>query len=974
MKKNKAISLLLSMSLIASLAMPNTLALSTYAADTTENSGMVINKTAEKNAQGGYTISLEAYATGSKVITEVTKDIPTDIVLVLDQSGSMDDRMTNYDYRRYSNKSNGDYYKLRHNGAKNSNLYYKCTDGSYAPVSMNITQGEITYDYVQCSDRWHNYNYSEQSALYVKNGEEYQEVFLRVTGNNWLERVYTYTFPDGSTVTSNSDYGTPNFGGKGPLYYRTESREMVYVYTYTDQDGVTQTLTSAGQTTQPNFPLYERYQSSTTTRREALKTAVTGFANSVKTKAIGADGQFGTEDDINHRVAVVGFATGDYSEDWRYPLYENTEVFIGANEYNYNSNASAHYKDALQNMNTSAGYNNVIASKNALAARGATYPNYGLRMAKGILDANPVPEGEKRNQVVILFTDGTPGYNGYDSNVASDAVDEADNLKNSGVTVYTVGVFEGADATAAGIAQGANSRLANQFMQDVSSNKGTPRDPSYYLSASDANTLNNIFKQISDQIETGGSSTTLNGNTIIKDIIAPSFQLPEGVTADDIKLETYSYGGGKIWTNNNNSMGATAVVNGDKVDVTGFNFAANWCGTETSDGVTKYRGSKLVISFDVVPKPGFLGGNKVPTNTKAGVYEDGTSEDPVFTFPVPKVDVAIKDVAVTAPDKDVYLLQDVSANMLKSGTVTVGNVLLDLTQADNNYGLDEWQNKYVDIIVDVKDKDGNPVTDLNGLTDDSEYTISVTVKPKDITGTATAKSGSGKGKINVYKPQLTFEDGEAWYGGNVPSAEKLGQNLTGTKWLHGDTEADTSVMGDAPQLTLSYTPDASQIINEKINTKQDVPVAVGVKLGEVDVKQHTTIQHTDCGAGKTCTVPAGYEFLLHINTCQLTITKSGGAENEPYVFTVYRDGNKYSEVTIVGNQSATIYELPVGSYTITEDTNWSWRYTPSIGNGVSLTADSPEGSISCSNKKEKNYWLNGFSNVVTNILGEPHNK
>ena len=73
MKKNKAISLLLSMSLIASLAMPNTLALSTYAADTTENSGMVINKTAEKNAQGGYTISLEAYATGSKDITEVTK-------------------------------------------------------------------------------------------------------------------------------------------------------------------------------------------------------------------------------------------------------------------------------------------------------------------------------------------------------------------------------------------------------------------------------------------------------------------------------------------------------------------------------------------------------------------------------------------------------------------------------------------------------------------------------------------------------------------------------------------------------------------------------------------------------------------------------------------------------------------------------------------------------------------------------------
>ena len=380
-----------------------------------------------------------------------------------------------------------------------------------------------------------------------------------------------------------------------------------------------------------------------------------------------------------------------------------------------------------------------------------------------------------------------------------------------------------------------------------------------------------------------------------------------------------------------------------------------------------------MISFKVVPKPGFLGGNKVPTNESAGIYENSEAKKPLFTFPVPDVNVDIKAITVTAPDKDIYLLQDVPADTLKSGTVKVGDVELDLSKSDQNYGLETWQNAYVDIAVEIKDKDGKIVGDkLVGLTEDSEYTVSVKVSPKEATGKATEKRGAGTGKINVYKPQLTFKDGDAWYGGEVPADTELSQNLTESKWLHDNTEADTSKMGNAPDLTLSYTPEASKIQNNKINTKQDVPVAVGVKLGEKDVRQYTTFKHTNC-EGKTCTVPNSYEFLLHTKTCQLIITKSGGADNEPYVFTVYRDGNKYSEVTIEGNKSETIYELPVGSYTITEDANWSWRYNSSISGGTSLTADSPEGSISCNNTKVKNYWLNGFSSVVHNIYNRANN-
>lgn len=981
MNKTKAVSLLLSVALLLSIVIPGTLALQAFATGTQGDSGMVIDKTAQKNGDGSYTITLEAYATGSKITTETKTDVPTDIVLVLDQSGSMTEKMNTYAFREYSNKNNGDYYDLRHNGARRPNLYHQLADGSYASVSVKLDRGESSFTYVECPSSWKNnviaimedpddyWKYS--NSLYIRGTDgNYQKVELtrKDTSTGWVPAyTYEYKFPDGTTVTSSGGDSVPNFGDKGPLYYRTEvPGEGTYTYTYTDQDGATQTIgTSTGETTQPDFTLYERYESGSVSRLNALKTAVSGFADSVKTKAAGQDGEIGTSDDVNHRVAVVGFATGNRSTDG-HPSYENTEVFIGADQYNYNSNASSYYTDALQDMNTTVGYNNVIASKNALAARGATYPNYGLEMAKGILDANPVQQGEKRNRVVILFTDGTPGWSGYDSEVAGAAVTQASALKNAGVTVYSVGIFEGADATSAGIADGASNRQANQFMQNVSSNNGTPRNPSYYLSASDADTLNSIFQQISGQIEEGGSSTTLDEQSVVKDIISPSFQLPTGATAADITLETYAYGEGDSWTKNNSAMGATAVVNGDTVDVTGFDFAQNWCGTETTNGNKTYRGNKLVISFKVEPKSGFLGGNNVPTNTSAGIYENSSATDPVFTFPVPKVDVDIKSITVTAPNKDVYLLQDVPADTLKGGKATVGGVELDLTKPADNYGLESWQNAYVDITVEVKDKDGNIIADnLIGLTEDSEYTVSVKVSPKT-TGSAKEQTGEGNGQIHVYKPQLTFKDSEAWYGDTAPA--DLNANLTGTKWLHGKTEADASKMGVAPDLALTFTPDASKLDNGKINTKQDVPVDVGVKIGQTDVSTHTTFQHTNCD-GKTCELPQDMEFLLHINTCQLTVTKTGGAAGEPYVFTVYRDDSEYSEVTIVGNGSETIYELPVGSYTISEDEGWSWRYNANINGGTVLSSTDPSGSITCTNSKTENFWLNGFSDVVKNIFG-----
>lgn len=980
MKKSKAVSLLLSLSLLVSTAIPGTLALPVYAAgDGDEKKGMEISKTAADNGDGTYTITLEAYATGEKFSTEVTKDVPADIVLVLDQSGSMTSNMNTYDFRLYENKDNSDYYDLRHNGGRNENLYHKLDDGSYVTVSV---ERHRPYTYTECPTTWTNDDgrrsdyYSNRENLYIKNGENYEKVELVRTGSSIWGYTFTYTFPDGSTIVSERNATVPDFQGKGPLYVRSESQDRntyEYTYSYTDSNGDRQEIgTSTGQNTEPDFSLYERFTVSSMSRLQALKNAVSGFTNSVSEKAKGEDGILGTGDDVDHRVAVVGFATGNYTNDSSdYPTYENTEVFVGSTQYNYNNNASSHYKEALQDMNTQAGQDNVNASTDALAARGATYPNYGLEMAKGILDANPVPQDEKRSRVVVLFTDGSPGWSGYESDVANAAISEAQELKNDGVTVYSVGIFEGADATSAGIAEGANNRQANQFMQNVSSNNGTPQDPSYYLSASDADTLNDIFEQISDNIEQGGSSTTLDEQAVIKDIIAPQFELPAGTTVNDIKLETYRYTGENQWVENNDKMGAVATINGDKVDVTGFNFSENWCGTETTNGQTTYRGNKLVISFPVTVKDGFLGGNGVYTNTSAGVYENGDATEPMFEFERPDVDVEIKDITVTAKDKNVYLLGDLTADQIKSGaTAKVGDVELKLGK--ENYGLESWQYEYVNIEVSYQDKDGNTVTDLSDLKEDTTYSVSVKVTPKN-SGTVSEQSGKGDGTINVFKPELTYKDSEVYYGDTVPA--DFTANKVSESWKHCDTtSSDEGVVmtGDAPVLAMTYTPDDTKIQDGKVNTKQDVPVKAEVKIGTEDVQQYTTFVHQDCSPAcgwNETTLDGDPAFLLHVKTCQLTINKQGGAGDEPYVFDVYKDDKKYTEVTIVGNNSEIIYELPVGTYTIQEDEGWSWRYSGNNGSGATLTAEKPDGWITCTNSKDNNYWLNGFSEVVKNIFG-----
>ena len=181
-------------------------------------------------------------------------------------------------------------------------------------------------------------------------------------------------------------------------------------------------------------------------------------------------------------------------------------------------------------------------------------------------------------------------------------------------------------------------------------------------------------------------------------------------------------------------------------------------------------------------------------------------------------------------------------------------------------------------------------------------------------------------------------------------------------------------MGPEPKLGIMYVPEAGKIEDGKINTKEDIAVDVGVKIKGEDVTADTDFVHTRC-EGETLD-PTNGKFWLHVKTCSLTIKKEGGAEGEPYAFEIYKDNSAkpYTEITITGSGSVTISELPVGNYSIQEAEDWSWRYTPKYDKeSVTLDASNPSGTITCTNEKDKNHWLNGYSTVAKNVYGKAEN-
>ena len=217
-----------------------------------------------------------------------------------------------------------------------------------------------------------------------------------------------------------------------------------------------------------------------------------------------------------HQVAIVKFA-GKKSDKVGNDTYRDD-----GNTYNYSQTMLG------LTVCKDGGAKSLKNTVNLIEPAGSTRADYGMDLAKGIAGR------EDAQKIVVFFTDGSPtSSNGFEAEVAKDAINIAKTIKSGGATIYTIGIFNGAkpgdDPT------GSRTSNENKFMHAVSSNYpdatssvshgffGTEKwnvnfgnpvaGASYYKSATNAAELDQVFKDISSAITSGkGFPTKVEGN------------------------------------------------------------------------------------------------------------------------------------------------------------------------------------------------------------------------------------------------------------------------------------------------------------------------------------------------------------------------------------------------------------------------------------------------------------------------------
>lgn len=206
---------------------------------------------------------------------------------------------------------------------------------------------------------------------------------------------------------------------------------------------------------------------------------------------------------------------------------------------------------------------------------------------------------------------------------------------------------------------------------------------------------------------------------------------------------------------------------------------------------------------------------------------------------------------------------------------------------------------------------------------------------------------------------------------------------------------------DKYQKTLELTAGGENVVTFYY-TKQVTINYVALSGGSVTLDAETLIRTTGTAQGSTATADDSYKFVGWYNNAEctgnpvstdakfvpqqvngvyeeatyyakfeldvfdLTITKAGENidQNQIFVFRVVSaDGTTDMEVTVKGTGSVKIKGLPLGTtYTVTEDTGWTWQYTPD--NASQTIEPNGDSTVTFTNTYSKPNWLTSFAEVI----------
>lgn len=698
-----------------------------------DDSPIQLSKTATLESDGTYTIQMEAYATGEVVTRVETQTKPTDIILVLDQSGSMDDSMSglpNGKFTAAGTLSNAEAY---------AGSYYYRVGTEYYPVTVRYaTTGSlegyqdskgVAYAVSDISTQWTDsygitheadgpyvtstlktFTRESRAAGYIYRNDTTREIYGSSIGTSDTADAriaVREAFPDQTAQFINTDspgYTAAVYNQVVPIYAHT------YEYYYTDDGGNLVPIEGIGEGNSKECPISLYVQGSATgSKLGVLKYAVEKFVTGVA-----ADAQANS---VMHRIAITGFANEpdagilglQKNNDF------NTEILttdslkgtqgVSPVQDNYSSACSS----ALQDPTDSTGMTRITNAINALTANGATRADEGMKMAQDILNARSDADG--RDAIIVYFTDGEPNSNsGFDNDIAADVINMSRDLKASGVDVYSVAVYDGASPTGDRNINGSGAARINEYMHLVSSNypesygekqawnrpweffRGAGGNNGYYMVADNASALANIFTTITNNIDETTTTVELDDESVLRDILSDSFALPEGYNESQIIVETEDYAGNGEWTNRVTLDQESGEINVDVdsengiIEVSGFNYKDNYVVDATD--TTERRGKRLIVTVPgVEAKAEAATGGLVFTNTSdSGIYDQVTGADK------PVLIQAFNRPTVTITNKSYVLDYGKAATFNTSdlGLTNTSHINSDMSKiATNKTALDE---------------------------------------------------------------------------------------------------------------------------------------------------------------------------------------------------------------------------------------------------------------------------------------------
>ncbi len=566
-----------------------------------------------------------------------------------------------------------------------------------------------------------------------------------------------------------------------------------------------------------------------------------------------------------------------------------------------------------------------------------------------------------RQKAVIVVADGVPTKNrDFDAQIAADALRSAEGLKDSGATIYSVGIFNGADPFS-------DIQAANGFLNDLSTNSQVGEH--YYLTADHWDALDEIFTKIGENISAADGD--LDEETVVDEVLSPCFELADET---EISVKTADYTGGGSF--GREEISELAAISGECEDgrqhvaVKGFYF-----GPMAEEPV---RGKKLIVEFNIRPREGFLGGDGVPVSSEeSGVYiqKDGEPQL-VERFEAAEVDVPIPDITVEAAEKNAYLMGVLTDEDYRDGAVIrCGGVPIYGQGVED---LEEWQHEYIRLPRSSDLEVDRPPGDL---VNDTVYTLSCTI--------GSQKSGqSAPAKVQVYKPRITLGDSHVFRGEELPEAYDVNANIRQVSWEHqGAAKTDSTAMsGSEPEFSWICEYDPSKVMDGKVSARGEIGVKViGVAVKSQEAKapesliEHVTLVHEGCenARGDEMEDYPDDHFLLHIRTGSLTvksILEDSGSSEKLLTFTIKKDGVPYTSCAVPGNGEITISELPLGNYEICQETGkgtLGWRLgAPEYSvKQAELTQENTDILFTCTNRGVNRKWLSGIFKAANKMMG-----